>query len=335
VSIVVPAYNAAAYLGATLDSVIAQSLTDWEAVVVDDGSRDDTSAVARRYTEADSRIRLIRQPNGGLSAARMAGFAQTTPDSAFVIFLDSDDVWEPHALATLAAALDAAPAALGSHGLARFIDSRGERIRPGDAEAYGRDRKAVVGKRVVSLSPDQPTGFSTMTFHDPIFTAGLLLLRREAFERTGGFDVEDRLVEDWPVWIRLTSHGDLVFVDDVLLNYRRHAASLSGEYSRAMYVAAAQVRRRIARSPDLTPEQRHLARVATSLNGRYYARCRWQWVRENLSRGDLKLAATEAGRAILQELRASSPWLFALKVVPFLVANATWVFELEALPLPA
>ncbi len=106
VSIVIPAYNAAPFLRECLDSVRAQSFTDWEAVVVDDGSTDSTPGIAQAYADADSRFRLLRKPNGGLSSARNHGVAHSTGE--WVTFLDSDDRLEPHALTSL---MQAAPGA--------------------------------------------------------------------------------------------------------------------------------------------------------------------------------------------------------------------------------
>lgn len=87
VSIVIPAYNAAPFLRECLDSVRAQSFTDWEAVVVDDGSTDSTPDITQAYADADSRFRLLRKPNGGLSSARNHGVAHSTGE--WVTFLDS------------------------------------------------------------------------------------------------------------------------------------------------------------------------------------------------------------------------------------------------------
>ncbi len=73
VSVVVPAFNRAETIAVTLDSLVAQSFTDWEAIVVDDGSTDSTAAVVERYAVSDARIRLLRQANAGVGAARNVG----------------------------------------------------------------------------------------------------------------------------------------------------------------------------------------------------------------------------------------------------------------------
>jgi teichuronic acid biosynthesis glycosyltransferase TuaG len=94
VSIVTPSWNVARLIGATIESVQAQTLTDWELVVADDCSTDETAAVVQSYTEKDPRVHLIRQPrNGGPALARQAAIARA--QGRFVAFLDSDDLWLP------------------------------------------------------------------------------------------------------------------------------------------------------------------------------------------------------------------------------------------------
>jgi len=110
VSVLIPAHDVAGFLGDALDSLTAQTLPDWEAVVVDDGSRDGTAAVAE--ARRDSRMRLLRQQAAGVSAARNRALAEARGEA--ILFLDADDWLAPDALARLAAALEAAPAAVGA-----------------------------------------------------------------------------------------------------------------------------------------------------------------------------------------------------------------------------
>src|SRR5579862_9743812 len=102
IAIVVPVYNGARFLQATLESVFAQCGADWQLVVVDDGSTDDTAEVALSCLKCDTRAKLVRQPNGGLPAARNRGYAEITPTCGKVMFLDANDLLHPDALAMLA-----------------------------------------------------------------------------------------------------------------------------------------------------------------------------------------------------------------------------------------
>lgn len=99
VSIIIPAYNAQAYLRECLGSVLAQSFPDWEAIVVDDGSTDSTLDIAREYAGTDCRFKVFTKPNGGLSDARNYGLEHIAGE--WVTFLDSDDMLYPHSLMTL------------------------------------------------------------------------------------------------------------------------------------------------------------------------------------------------------------------------------------------
>ncbi len=102
ISVIIPAYNAQAYLRECLESVLAQSFSDWEAIIVDDGSTDSTREIAAGFTVRDSRFRLVSTPNGGLSSARNAGIAEAR--GQWLTYLDSDDTLYPDALVKLMAA---------------------------------------------------------------------------------------------------------------------------------------------------------------------------------------------------------------------------------------
>ena len=97
VSVIVPAYNAAGYIGEALASVASQSLADWEAIIVDDGSTDSTCECVQPFLE-DPRFSLIEQENKGVSAARNAAVRRAVGD--WVAFLDADDAWLPEKLET-------------------------------------------------------------------------------------------------------------------------------------------------------------------------------------------------------------------------------------------
>jgi len=103
-SIIIPVFNVEKYLGACLDSVFRQSFQDWEAVCVNDGSTDGSAAILEEYANKDKRLKIITQPNGGLSAARNTGMKEAKGD--YVLFLDSDDWLELDALEILSQNLD-------------------------------------------------------------------------------------------------------------------------------------------------------------------------------------------------------------------------------------
>lgn len=105
ISIIIPAYNVEKYIVECLQSVQRQTVANWQAIIVEDGSTDKTAKIAQTITEQDNRFRLIRQPNAGVSAARNTGLQAAT--GVYVAFLDGDDMWEPTFLAELLAAIQA------------------------------------------------------------------------------------------------------------------------------------------------------------------------------------------------------------------------------------
>ena len=96
VSIITPCYNASRFVSQTIDSVLTQTFTDWEMIIVDDGSKDDSSEIVEKYVKKDSRIRLIQQPNGGSANARNHGIREAT--GRYIALLDADDLWLPQFL---------------------------------------------------------------------------------------------------------------------------------------------------------------------------------------------------------------------------------------------
>ena len=227
--------------------------------MVDDGSSDCTAEIARRFAATDERFRLLEQANAGASAARNAGFRVTNQRSRYVTFMDSDDVWLPHAMATLLARAEACPTAIGSHGLAEIIDASGFITHPGAYARTGRNRLGREGRRLVVLPPDQPTGFDVLINGNVLFPPGLVMVRRAAYERAGPFDETFNGPEDWDMLIRLSRLGDIEFVDEVLLHYRRHDSNLGA--GRTIAEQAWRVRCKAFYSPENTRRQRRSARM--------------------------------------------------------------------------
>ena len=128
VSVILPAYNAEAFLEATVRSVMAQTVCDWELIILDDGSRDSTCAIAQRLAEQDSRIRLLpNECNMGVARTRNRGIRLSR--GAYVALLDSDDLWEPQKLQQQLEMLEKTGADLCYTAYA-IIGSQGEKVKP-------------------------------------------------------------------------------------------------------------------------------------------------------------------------------------------------------------
>lgn len=206
VSIVIPAYNCAWCIDRALDSVAAQSFRDYEVIVVDDGSTDDTAAALAARPEP---LRVIRQANAGMSAARNTGIASARGE--FVAFLDSDDWWRPAKLAAQVELMRADPQ-LG------FCSSATELQSPDGL---------TVGEWGCPASTE---GLVAQILGGVSAVAGgasSVLVRRSLLEALAGFDARLRGAEDTDMWIRLGAAGRYVCLSEPLVVVTRNPSSVS------------------------------------------------------------------------------------------------------------
>jgi glycosyltransferase involved in cell wall biosynthesis len=206
VSVLIPAFNAAATLSATIASVIRQSHVDWEAIIVDDGSTDTTAANAQAWCDRDPRIRLIKGPNRGVSKARNE--AARHASSPWLLFLDADDFILPTHLARLLATATAPGA------------------RPDLVYCAGA-KIAADGRIGYPEIPPHEDHFKLLASQD-LFYTHCCLIRRSTFEQFGGFDSVLRICEDWDLWQRFARAGAIFAgIDDCLALYQLRSTSLS------------------------------------------------------------------------------------------------------------
>ena len=258
VTIIIPAYNAARFLSQTLESVLAQTRRDWELIVIDDGSKDETVAIAEAFAAKDARIHVSVYPNGGVVVARNRGFAESKPEIPYIAYLDHDDLWEHDFLTTLLPLLEANLAAVGAHGIARFIDAEGIACEAFGEKIWPPERLAVTGNRVAPLENDKPTSFAAEAVINCIATPGQAVFRRRAIERAGLFRPDTNPCDDWDLYLRLTQAGDIAFVNKIVMGWRQHETNVSKDWTRIERMVL-YVRRKLLEQPDLSAEHRQIA----------------------------------------------------------------------------
>jgi glycosyltransferase involved in cell wall biosynthesis len=266
VGIIVPTHGAGAHLAETIETVRAQTFNEWTLVIVCDGAGE-CGAIAEALTRTDPRVRMVRQPHAGVAAARNRGLVEIGHAVEMIAFLDHDDRWLPHSLDLLVRTLaNASPGIVGVHGLGRYIDGSGHLIRHGEMEMYQRQRHGVDDGRLVEWPRGRPTTFANLVFSNCI-PVGSVLVRREAFDRVGAFDLRAVPADDYDMWLRLSRIGGFEFVDDVVMEYRRN---VSPTWVRPR-AGVSYMRRKSLSAPENTPAQAALARQGYRLCARWTA----------------------------------------------------------------
>lgn len=205
VSVIIPTYNALAYLPQTIDSVRQQTFSDWEILLVDDGSTDGTAAWAEALGEP--RLRYLSQPNQGCATARNRGLDHAQGE--YVAFLDSDDLWHPTKLARQVAYLDSHPERGWVHTWVLNTDAEGRLTQ----HLLASDLEGFVWPQIAE--------------ENLVFCGSSPLLRRSCFETVGQFDPALKSAEDWDMWVRIATRYSLGVIREPLTFYRQRPSSKS------------------------------------------------------------------------------------------------------------
>lgn len=290
ISVLMPVFNGERFLATAVESVLVQTVRDFELIVVDDGSTDGTSAILQRYARADGRVRVVESDHGGISAALNRGIAAARYE--WIARMDADDVAAPDRFARQLAAAAAHPRVVVWGAYARHINAAGKvlgvsRTGPTSEDEFRRLRSK--GKDVHIIHP----------------TA---MLRKDVVVAAGGYDGRFDYCEDFELFDRMAEHGAIVAIPEPLLLYRIHATSISMERFFTMRQLAEFVRaRHLARlaGATLTYEQfqekascrSRLARGADALHtwsGFYYRNAGLAAAEGSHARAGLLLAASAA-----------------------------------------
>ena len=254
VSVIVPTYNYARFLPDALESLRAQTFGDWECIVVDDGSTDETPAVVGAAAANDGRVRCVFQANRGPSAARNRGVAESAGD--YIQFLDADDVLPPAKLEAQIRLLETDPSIGIVYSDTRYFQDSATRLL-----SY-----VVPGPRP-SSTPDERSSdpFLRALIDHNIMAVEGPLIRRSVLTTVGPFEVDLVRMEDWQYWLRCSLAGIRFLGDsaaETAVRVRVHGDSTTRNLL-AMHTSELGVRRWLAAHLD-DQDLRHLNEVRTS-----------------------------------------------------------------------
>ncbi len=205
VSIIIPTYNSEKTIEETITSVQQQTFTDYEIIVIDDGSQDNTITVVNNIVEP--RLQLFVYENGGVATARNRGISHATGE--FIAFLDADDLWSTDKLASQVEALYQNPEAKVVYSWTKYIDEQGKALFSGTRYSY----RGNIYQQLLQ------TNFLT--------NASNILIHRDVLDLVTGFNPELAYTADWDFYLRLAKNFDFAVVPKFQIYYRQSANSMS------------------------------------------------------------------------------------------------------------
>ena len=211
ISVIIPAYNAERTIIETIQSVQQQTFQDFEIIVINDGSKDQTVELVQSIQ--DERLQIFSYENGGLPVARNRGISHAT--SEFIAFLDADDLWTADKLQLQLTALEQNPKAGVAYSWTCFMD----------VDEQGKPLSFLPSPRYSFAG----NVYEKLLVSDFIHTCSNTLIRQEAIESTGEFEPTLRSCEDWDYWLRLSARWHFVVVSKHQILYRRTPGSLSSK----------------------------------------------------------------------------------------------------------
>jgi glycosyltransferase involved in cell wall biosynthesis len=209
ISVVMPAYNAARFIGEAVESILNQTWRELELLVIDDGSTDRTVEIVRGYAARDARVRVIESAHGGISRARNKGMELAR--YPWVAVMDADDVALPHRFERQLQAAAAEPQVVAWGAYVYHINSRGERLSLGKLGPTTVEEFRAYRAQGMDVNMHHPTA----------------LLRRDVCLEVGGYNPELAACVDFDLFDRLAAHGPIVIIPEPLLLYRLHLQSVT------------------------------------------------------------------------------------------------------------
>jgi len=242
ISVVIPVYNGEKTIKETIDSVLNQTFSDFELLVINDGSQDSTLTIVS--TIQDPRLKVFSYTNAGLSATRNRGISLAK--GKYISFIDADDLWTSDKLESQLKALQENPEAAVAYSWTNHIDESGQFLRSGPQQTFNGDV------------------YARLLLEDFIGNGSNPLIRAQAFAEVGNFDESLLAVEDWDMWLRLAARYHFVAVPSAQILYRVFVGSMSFNVRKMEVASLRVIEKAVAAAPKAVG---HLKQV--SLANRY------------------------------------------------------------------
>jgi glycosyltransferase involved in cell wall biosynthesis len=268
VSIITPCYNCESFIEQTIQSIQFQDFTDWEHIVVNDGSDDRSQAIVTALANSSKSLTLINQVNAGVARSRNVGYFNASPNSEYLLFLDGDDFLAPNMLSVMVDYLDRHPDLGFVYCDRTYTNSEGIPIETPRFLRYAPSRWGIQ-----VIAPDQPeTPFSAVFNLAPVIPS-VSLIRRSVYAQTNGWDEEfGQHYEDTNLFLNLAIRSKVHYLDQSLVYYRRH-----GNQSTATDANFTKQENKLyhlwTTRRDLTEEQHKLIRDAWNFRNGKLAAC--------------------------------------------------------------
>ena len=253
VSVLLPVWNGEAFLEAAVESILRQTLSSLELIIIDDGSTDASAAIAEKLACGDDRVRVLRREHQGLSAALNAGIAAARGE--YLARMDADDISVPHRLQKQVAYLDAHPSCVAAGAWIEVVDEAGRHL---GLKTFVEKHEEISAALLQGVSPiAHPT----------------VVVRRDVLRAAGGYDARRYPSEDLDLWFRLAERGELANLGETLLQHRRHKAAV-GVREREKMKAMALAICNEARSKRGLPSRRGTPILGgTNADAQYHFEC--------------------------------------------------------------
>ncbi len=290
ISVVIPAYNGERTILETIASVQQQTCSDFELIVINDGSTDRTLELLS--TVQDPRLKVFSYSNGGLPTARNRGIAQATGE--FITFIDADDLWTPDKLELQLAALQKHPEAGLAYSWTLVMDETGENFHPGKSVSY------------------EGNVYRELLLSNFIASGSNVMLRRKTIESVGEFDPTLKSCEDWDYWLRVAPHWLFVVVPKSQIFYRQSSGGMSSKIDVMDQNHLIVIDRAFSIAP---PELKHLKNQSLANKNQFLAQLGLTYVSGSNGAKQARQKLQQAIRLYPKSLLSKTTWILMFKLL--------------------